>query len=71
MDFAGNYFKNFDTTSKNRQYDIRIDHNFSDKDTISGFYSWSKTDGFTPPFLPGAFDGGYYYNGDVMNPHSR
>jgi hypothetical protein len=67
--YAGNYFKNFDTTSKNRQYDIRIDHNFSDKDILSGFYSWSKTDAFTPPFLPGALDGGYYYNGDVTNPH--
>jgi len=67
--YAGNYFKNFDTTSKNRQYDIRIDHNFSDKDIISGFYSWSKTDAFTPPFLPGALDGAYYWNGDVLNPH--
>ena len=67
--YTGNYRKNFKSNETDRQYDVRIDHNFSDRDTITGFYSWSKTDAFTPPFLPGALDGGYYDNGSVLNPH--
>ena len=67
--FAGNYFQNFKINEKDRQFDIRIDHNFSDKDTFSGFVSWSKTDSFTPNFLPGVLNGGNYYNGDYINPH--
>ncbi len=67
--FAGNYFQNFRINDKDRQFDIRVDHNFSDKDTLSGFVSWSKTDSFTPNFLPGVLNGGNYYNGNYINPH--
>ena len=53
--YSGNYFQNYKVQETDRQFDIRIDHNFSDRDSISGFYSYAKTDQFTPPFLPGRF----------------
>lgn len=35
------------------QYDVRIDHNFSDKDQIFGRFSWADN----PDFVPGPFTG--------------
>ena len=67
--YSGNYFQNYKVQETDRQFDIRIDHNFSDRDSISGFYSYAKTDQFTPPFLPGDLDGSDYYNGNYLQPH--
>ncbi len=32
--------------------DVRIDHHFSQKDTLFGRYSYNRTQAFTPPYLP-------------------
>ncbi len=32
--------------------DVRIDHHFSEKDTLFGRYSYNRTQAFTPPYLP-------------------
>ncbi len=32
--------------------DIRIDHHFSQKDTLFGRYSYNRTQAYTPPYLP-------------------
>jgi hypothetical protein len=34
--------------------DLRIDHHFSQKDTVFGRYSYNRTQAFTPPYLPAA-----------------
>ena len=34
--------------------DVRIDHHFSEKDTLFGRYSYNRTEAFTPPYLPAA-----------------
>ncbi len=34
--------------------DVRIDHHFSQKDTLFGRYSYNRTQAFTPPLLPAA-----------------
>ncbi len=32
--------------------DMRIDHHFSEKDTLFGRYSYNRTQAYTPPYLP-------------------
>lgn len=32
--------------------DVRIDHHFSQKDTLFGRYSYNRTQAYTPPYLP-------------------
>ena len=39
------------------QYDIRIDHNVSQKDVLFGVFDWSHTVYTTPPTLPGLAEG--------------
>ena len=34
--------------------DVRIDHHFSQKDTLFGRYSYNRTQAYTPPYLPAA-----------------
>ncbi len=34
--------------------DVRIDHHFSENDTLFGRYSYNRTAAFTPPYLPNA-----------------
>ncbi len=33
--------------------DVRIDHHFTQKDTLFGRYSYNRTQAYTPPYLPG------------------
>ena len=33
--------------------DVRIDHHFSQRDTLFGRYSYNRTQAYTPPYLPG------------------
>ena len=54
--YHGNFFKNSKENDTDKQYDVRIDHHFSSKDMISGFYSWSNTDALVPPYLPKIID---------------
>lgn len=50
--YSGNFFKNVDSTAVNPQIDLRIDHNFNERNIVSGFYSWSNQQSVTPPALP-------------------
>ena len=46
------------------QFDIRVDQNFSDKDSIFGRVSYSDNPEFIPGPFPGIADGGSFSNGD-------
>ncbi len=46
------------------QYDVRVDQNFSDKDSIFGRVSYSDNPQFIPGPFPGIADGGAFYAGD-------
>ena len=53
----------FTTTSGKQdtwQYDIRIDHRISDKDSLFGSVSWADTNKFNAAPLPGALDATYF-----------
>jgi len=53
---------NFFTITSGRaeidQWDVRVDHKLSDKDSLFGSLSWSTEDKFQTPPLPGALDAG-------------
>ena len=55
---GNDYFKNYRATQTNPQIDLRIDHNFGQKDTVNGFYSRQKTDSYSPEVLGGVLEGG-------------
>ncbi len=55
---GNDYFKNYRATQINPQIDLRIDHNFSPKDILNGFYSHQETDSATPSVLGGVLEGG-------------
>lgn len=50
---------NNDTNS----FDVRLDHNFSAKDQIFGFYDWINSPVFQPGPLPGIAEGDLYADG--------
>ena len=52
-----NYFTTTNGKQDTWQYDIRIDHRISDKDSVFGSVSWSNTNKFNGQPLPGALDG--------------
>lgn len=51
---AGNFSYNGQGWQTNQTADIRIDHRFSDKDTVFARYSYNLTDGLTPSQCPTA-----------------
>ena len=61
-------FNNFSSnpvlSNDTNQFDVRVDHNFSDKDSVFGRVSWARN----PQFIPGPFggiaDGGSFFAGD-------
>lgn len=50
------------------QYDIRIDHNFSERDILFGVYDSSRTVYTTPPNLPGLAEGQNFGAGNTEAP---
>lgn len=68
---AGRPSNNFYTVTSGTQdvdqWDIRIDHKISDKDSIFGSLSWSTENKFNTPPLPGALDGTYFSAAEEHN----
>jgi len=69
---AAGIFNNFTTNPPNQhrvdQSDIRMDHNFSDRDQMFGRVSFSIDDLFSPAPFKGVADGGGFSNGTQWNP---
>jgi hypothetical protein len=55
---SNNFFTITSGRSDIDQWDVRIDHRLSDKDSLFGSLSWSTEDKFQTPPLPGALDAG-------------
>ena len=51
-----NYFYATNGTQKVNQFDIRVDHRLTDKDSLFGSVSWSNSEKFNAQPLPGALD---------------
>ncbi len=54
------FFTTTDGKQDTWQYDIRIDHRISDKDSLFGSVSWADTNKFNAAPLPGALDATYF-----------
>lgn len=65
---VNNYFKNAKTPNNINQYDIRIDENWGNHDTIFGVYDWSHFTINQPNVLPGIADGGQFGTGTISLP---
>jgi len=52
-----NYTADPVTINNTNQFDIRIDHNFSEKDQMFGRFSWADNPNFVPGPFPGYADG--------------
>jgi hypothetical protein len=50
--YSGNFFKNVKSHMDDPQLDVRIDHNFNERNMISGFFSWSNQQTDTETALP-------------------
>ncbi len=65
---AGTQGNNYNTirnlTDDANSFDVRIDHNFSEKDHIFGRYSWADIVRFRPGPFEGVADGGAYGDGN-------
>jgi hypothetical protein len=55
---SNNFFTITSGRSDIDQWDVRVDHKLSDKDSLFGSLSWSTEDKFQTPPLPGALDAG-------------
>ena len=55
-----NYFTTTSGTSGTKQFDVRVDHRISDKDSIFGSMSWSNNNLINGQPLPGALDATYF-----------
>ncbi len=51
-----------------KQYDVRIDQNFSQRDILFGVFDWSHTVYTTPPNLPGLAEGQNFGAGNTEAP---
>lgn len=60
---ANNYVTTRSLTDDRNQFDIRLDHNFSDRDQIFGRYSFASFDIFRPGPFEGVADGGGFGDG--------
>ncbi len=49
---ANNFIYNPSASLYSSLGDLRIDHHFSEKDTLFGRYSYNRTQAYTPPYLP-------------------
>ena len=59
----GNYSVNRNNTVDTNAFDVRVDANLSDRDTIFGRYSYADTPSFYPGPFEGDADGGGFNNG--------
>lgn len=50
---AGDYVATEGWTLSDREFDVRIDHNFSSKDSLFGRFSYDQADAFEPSGCPG------------------
>ncbi|HEY6403754.1 MAG TPA: TonB-dependent receptor, partial [Blastocatellia bacterium] len=64
---GGNYITTRKLTDDRNQFDVRIDHNFSDKDQIFGRYSFADFNTFRPGPFEGIADGGAFEDGNETN----
>jgi Carboxypeptidase regulatory-like domain/TonB dependent receptor len=60
----GNYSVNRGNTEDTHAFDTRMDHNFSERDTVFGRFSWSDSQRFRPGPYTTAADGGGFNNGN-------
>lgn len=67
--FASNFFYSPTTDLNIHQYDIRIDHNLSNKDLLWGVFDWYHINQNLPGSLPGVAQGGGYGVGESDSPH--
>ena len=58
-----NYNVNANAATNVNAFDVRIDENATEKDSIFGRYSWSHSPSFAPPPFPGYADGGSFNDG--------
>ena len=65
-----NYFVHTGGSQGVKQFDVRLDHRISDKDSIFGSVSWSNTEKFNAQPLPGALDA-TYFNSNVESDQAR
>ena len=59
-----NYFVNRSRTDDTNAFDVRVDHHFSENDSIFGRYSFADTTRFNPGPFEGVADGGGFTDGD-------
>jgi hypothetical protein len=64
------YFTTTKGTQKVDQFDVRVDHRISDKDSLFGSLSWSNSNKFNGQPLPGALDA-TYFNSNVEDTQAR
>jgi hypothetical protein len=64
---SANYLPTAPAAQNNDQFDIRIDHRLTDKDSLFGSLSWSNEDKTITPPLPGALDGSGFNGAQEQN----
>ncbi|HKX28575.1 MAG TPA: hypothetical protein VJ302_12815, partial [Blastocatellia bacterium] len=64
---GGNYISTRKQTDDRHQFDVRVDHNFSEKDQIFGRYSLADFNIFRPSPFEGIADSGAYGDGFETN----
>jgi hypothetical protein len=64
---TNNYFVTTSGTETVKQFDVRMDHKISDKDSIFGSLSWSNTSKFNGQPLPGALDATYFNSNEEID----
>ncbi len=67
--FANNYYQDAKSNQSVNQYDVRIDQNFHNQDTLFGVYSKSHRVLLQPGTLPGIADGQVFGTGTNDSPH--
>jgi hypothetical protein len=64
---AANYLPTAPASQNNDQWDVRVDHRLSDKDSVFGSISWSNEDKAITSPLPGALDGSGFNGNQEAN----
>ncbi|MBI3682561.1 MAG: TonB-dependent receptor, partial [Acidobacteria bacterium] len=64
---ASNYLPTAPARQNNDQFDVRIDHRLSEKDSLFGSLSWSNEDKTITPPLPGGLDGAGFNGAQEQN----
>ncbi len=64
---GANFLPTSPAAQNNDQFDVRIDHRLTDKDSLFGSLSWSNEDKSIVPPLPGALDGAGFNGAEEKN----